>query len=269
MALTQPVDMNTATTAGPYDAAFFARMNAAARSSADVVVPLMMEWLHPTSVVDVGCGQGEWLARFRQAGVSSILGIDGPWVDQNSLAIPQADFQVRSLDQPWELPESFDLCCCLEVAEHLPHASADSLVRNLTTASDAVLFSAALPGQQGTDHINEQWPEYWERKFTGLGFLKLDVIRPRIWQNSAVGWYYQQNMYLYLRESCLPEFPHLRELYERSKDCELTLVHPKVLRPMTRLKAAIRHLPGLFRQTWRRRVAATKAGAPSTCNVRR
>ncbi len=129
------------------------------------------------------------------------LGHRGPWVDQASLAIPQADFlfQVLELDQPWELTESFDLCCCLEVAEHLPHESADTLISNLTVASDVVLFSAAIPGQEGTDHINEQWPEYWERSFAVRGYLKLDILRPRIGR-TTVGWYYQQNMYLFVRD---------------------------------------------------------------------
>jgi len=35
---------------------------------------------------------------------------------------------------------------------------------------DNVLFSAAIPNQGGTGHINEQWQEYWAEKFYANGF---------------------------------------------------------------------------------------------------
>jgi hypothetical protein len=32
-----------------------------------------------------------------------------------------------------------------------------------------VLFSAAIPYQGGTHHVNEQWPEYWAGNFEAKG----------------------------------------------------------------------------------------------------
>ena len=33
------------------------------RDSAGVVVPMVVELIHPSSVLDVGCGRGAWLGR--------------------------------------------------------------------------------------------------------------------------------------------------------------------------------------------------------------
>ena len=44
------------------------------------------------------------------------------------------------------------------------------LVATITKHGDAVLFSAAIPGQGGQDHLNEQWPEYWQKKFEVNGY---------------------------------------------------------------------------------------------------
>ena len=50
--------------------------------SARVVVPLLMDLLHPSSVIDVGCGGGSWLRAFRENGILESLGIDGRWIDK-------------------------------------------------------------------------------------------------------------------------------------------------------------------------------------------
>jgi len=37
--------------------------------------------------VDVGCGQGTWLAAFRALGIEDVDGFDGAWVRQDALRI--------------------------------------------------------------------------------------------------------------------------------------------------------------------------------------
>ena len=110
-----------------YDVSFFDAMRRSALRSAEVIVPMLMDALHPTSVIDVGCAQGTWLAVFRSAGVQNILGLDGPWVDVASLEIPRSSFMVVDLERPIELDRRFDLTISLEVAEHLAEEKADSV----------------------------------------------------------------------------------------------------------------------------------------------
>ena len=52
----------------------------------------------------------------------------------------------------------YELAVCLEVAEHLNESSADNLILQLTNLANRVLFSAAIPGQGGLHHVNEQPP---------------------------------------------------------------------------------------------------------------
>ncbi|MFM9960373.1 MAG: class I SAM-dependent methyltransferase [Planctomycetaceae bacterium] len=186
----------------PYSAEFFAERHAKTLYSAETILGLVRSWLPPVrSAVDVGCGVGTWLSVLQQFGVERILGVDGDWVAPEALVIPPSCFQERDLQTPLNLSEQFDLAICVEVAEHLPVARADTLIRDLTSLADFVLFSAAIPGQGGVNHVNEQWPEYWNDRFRSDGYRVLDLIRQRIWNDPAIPFWYRQNMLLFVRET--------------------------------------------------------------------
>lgn len=164
------------------------------------VLPLVFEILKPKSILDIGCGIGTWLKVAKDHGVSDVLGIDGDYVDKSQLKIDTAEFVEKDLEKPFDLGRKFDLAICLEVAEHLKESSAANFVASLTKHADVILFSAALPGQGGQRHINEQWPDYWSNLFSKSGFSMTDPIRGRIWNNEAVDWWYRQNIFLVIRD---------------------------------------------------------------------
>jgi SAM-dependent methyltransferase len=187
------------------------------RDSARVVLPIIFELLHPTSIVDIGCGAGQWLAVAMELGVADVLAVDGEWVLKTELAIPREKFLVHDLRNPVNLERKFDLAVSLEVAEHLPPENAKNFVQGLCRAADTVLFSAAIPGQGGRHHVNEQWPVYWHNLFEESGFRCYDIIRPRIWNSPGVLWYYAQNCLLFSRAE-IPGQP--------TPTVPLPLVHP-------------------------------------------
>jgi len=237
-----------------YDRCFYQRVNEQALKSAHVIVPYLLELLPISSVVDIGCGCGAWLAVFQKFGVSKILGLDGPWVSKHALLIPESCSITIDLQKPFTLHDRFDLAICLEVAEHLPKKSSKGFIGSITELAPAVLFSAALPGQEGTLHVNEQWPGFWARLFKEHGFFRLDPIRRRVWMNPEVAWYYQQNMFLYVHEELLRQHQALRYEKELSENCPLTLIHPKILRPLTSARHALRLIPRLVFETLMRRL---------------
>src|SRR5438874_3918804 len=102
-----------------YKRSYYSAMGADVPRSADQIVPLVLEFVSPTSVVDIGCGTGAWLAEFQRHGVQDIMGLDGPWVDSELLQIPAGQFRVVDLSRPVAEGRRFDLVVCLEVAEHL------------------------------------------------------------------------------------------------------------------------------------------------------
>lgn len=190
-----------------------------------VIVPILMELFNPKSVVDVGCGLGTFLHAFRELGIHDVLGIDGEWVNSQLLLehIPADKFMVADLEKPMSVGRRFEMAICLEVAEHLNKKSAKTLIETLTELSDVVVFSAAVPNQGGQNHINEQWPSYWEELFSEYGFLLFDIIRDRIWNSPNVYYWYKQNMFVFVKkghekivEISNPVFP------------QINIVHPEL-----------------------------------------
>jgi hypothetical protein len=91
------------------------------------------------------------------------------------------------------LRKKFDVAICLEVAEHLEEKFASTLISTLTAASDIILFSAAIPGQSGTEHINLKYPDYWAKHFWEKSFALFLDPRKEFLKNFDIAPWYQQN----------------------------------------------------------------------------
>jgi len=212
-----------------YSPAFFARELDRARSSAETIVPLVMERVEPRSVVDLGCGHGIWLQTFARHGVEDYIGVDGDWVPPEKLHFPPDRFVAHRLDKPLRLGRRFDLAVSLEVAEHLPERGARQFVRNIADLAPCVLFSAAVPYQRGTDHVNEQWPDYWASLFAAHGYAPVDGLRPLVWSNGAVFSFYRQNILMFATPEAIASHPLLARDRERTVDAQLSIVHPELM----------------------------------------
>ena len=172
-----------------YTPAFFAEHHQTVTLSAQAVAPIVMELLEPRSALDLGCGWGEWLDAL---GIEDVMGVD--------IVQQRAGWVAHDLTTPLDLGRTFDLVISLETAEHLPEEAADTYVENIVVhAADAVLFSGAVPGQEGLHHVNCQPHEYWHEKFEAHGFETLDIIRPRIPLTSYVSQWYRENIFVYRR----------------------------------------------------------------------
>lgn len=173
-----------------YTPGFFDIVRDGAQQSAAVIVPMVMEHLAhlaPKTVVDVGCGEGWFGHEFQNAGCE-VLGIDGDY------ATPAIPMRAADLEQPLPVVGTFDLAVCLEVAEHLSPARADSFIADLCDLAPIVLFSAAIPGQGGAHHVNEQWPQYWDDLFGKHGHWCTGALRWKIWTDGRVENWYRQNL---------------------------------------------------------------------------
>jgi SAM-dependent methyltransferase len=214
---------------GRYDTKFFQDQSRGSYNSAKLILPIIFDLVSPKSIVDVGCGVGTWLAACRELGVMDIAGIDGEYVDRRRLRVPLEYFTPADLTRKIELPRKFDLAICLEVAEHLPISSAHTLVSSLASFSSSVLFSAAIPGQRGVNHINEQWPPYWEKLFADHGYQLVDCIRWRVWDQKEVEFWYAQNCFLFVQRDLLSASPRLLAEQARAKEMPRSIVHPGFL----------------------------------------
>lgn len=235
--------MQTETLTAAYDDGFFEPFREGAARSAQVVVPLIIDLVRPGSVVDVGCGLATWLAAFSEAGVEDVTGIDGNHVNLDALAVSRDRFVAMDLNHPKPINRVFDLAISLEVAEHLPERCADEFVGFLVSLAPAVLFSAAVPGQEGVHHINPQWHDYWHQKFAERGYTALDPVRPVIWHDENVYLHYRQNIFLYVRaDQCDPRAGDTQLARAPRANC-LTLVDVDLIKANLSLGPILKRLP--------------------------
>jgi SAM-dependent methyltransferase len=196
-----------AASANPYDDSFFTFVDRTAAAAAAGMIPGLAGELKPRSVLDVGCGRAVWLAHWLRHGADEVLGIDGSYVDPGRLAVPRTCFLAHDLAQSFSLGRQFDLVQSLEVAEHIPATAADVFIDNLVRHGRVILFSAAIPGQGGEHHVNEQPWEYWRAKFATRGFETFDFLRPRIRDERAIEFFYRFNIFLYVHSSVVAALP--------------------------------------------------------------
>jgi SAM-dependent methyltransferase len=208
-----------------YSKDFFANAAEGSRKGAEAILELVAAWIDPRSAIDVGCGTGIWLRVLKDRGVR-VRGVDGSYVDAAGLQIPQESFLAHDLEKPLPALEGADLVISMETAEHLSGARAASFVSDLCRLAPVVLFSAAIPEQGGTAHINEQWPEYWVAKFEDCGFQCIDCVRPAVWHDNGVPYWYVQNTFLAVRRDMLDRNTNLKELASRCPK-PTALVHPR------------------------------------------
>jgi SAM-dependent methyltransferase len=201
-------------------------------SSPRIIVPLVLKHIKPNSVVDVGCGTGRFLRVFMENGVPEILGIDGAWVNRALLLenIESSSFEAVEFETTpyFHKDRKFDLGVCCEVLEHISKSRSRFMVENLTHLSDVILFSAALPGQGGQNHINEQPVQFWISLFNEFGFVFKDVFRSVLWDNTEVQRWFSQNLYLVVRKGTELD----------NKISSTTVVLPNAVHPDVLLKKA-------------------------------
>jgi hypothetical protein len=208
-----------------YDAAFYEGQRGGSSASSRIILTIAKELFAPRSLVDVGCGAATWLRTARELGIADLAGIDGAWsraqhTDADGIAFHYADLAAGDM----ALGRRFDLALSVEVAEHLPPDASDRFVALLAGLSDRVLFSAAVPHQGGVGHVAERWQSDWALRFQRHGYRAYDVVRPRVWAEPGVAWWYRQNIVLYVRAGA--EVPAL------GMPCDpaaLDLVHPAML----------------------------------------
>lgn len=187
-----------------YDQKFFNNAHKFENSSAEAFVAILIKHFAPKSVVDIGCGIGIYLAEFKANNIE-IFGCDGsPAAISSSLVGDK--IKLHDLCQPLKLNRQFDLCLCLEVAEHLEPTGGQTLINTLTDLSHTIIFTAATPGQgpKSIGHINEQPPVYWQKLFEQKNFIldkKLTEKIKRKMEMAKIVWWLTKNLMIFKKHA--------------------------------------------------------------------
>jgi 2-polyprenyl-3-methyl-5-hydroxy-6-metoxy-1,4-benzoquinol methylase len=134
------------------------------------------------SIVDVGCGSGENLARLAGLGRYELAGTD---ISEEALALarrraPSARFVVLDIERD-VLAERFDLVTTIQVIEHLP--SDVEALRNMARMATKYLFVSTMagrmrPSERWIGHVRNYSPAELREKLERAG---LDVVWIRGW----------------------------------------------------------------------------------------
>ncbi|WP_368420034.1 methyltransferase domain-containing protein [Rhodovarius sp.] len=187
------------------------------RSSALKILPWVD--IEKKSIVDFGCGRGDWLRVAKELAASRILGLDTFALEKFQSDIP---IEYVNLTEPVQLPDRWDIAMCLEVGEHLPENVAATLVQSLVNAAPVVLFSAAAPGQGGVHHINEQPPEFWFDLFKMHGYQCFD-FRDEIWADEEIEPWYRMGVLVFADPSHTPS-----QLKNYRREMARHIIHPDI-----------------------------------------
>lgn len=183
-----------------YDRAYYEALDAVHRPLYRLLADGVADLFEPRTAVDVGCGTGIVLTRLQERGVA-VTGIEG---SRHAIELSGLGERVVKANLERQIPRlgRFDVCVCIEVAEHLPARAASPLVETLTELSDVVVFTAATPGQGGSHHVNEQPQSYWETHFGERGFRRDEEresqLKARIAPIAEPAWMHE-NLMLFAR----------------------------------------------------------------------
>lgn len=211
-----------------YTPAFYSGQSDLSFDAGAAMLPPVIELVQPKSMIDIGCGVGTWLAAAEQLGVARLVGVEGPWVSRDRLRSARIELVTHDLEQPLPIRERFDLAMSVEVAEHLRQSRAASLVAELCGLAPVVLFGAAIPGQGGVNHINEEWQSVWAARFAKHGYRAVDLLRPRYWTRAEIPVHYRQNTLLFVSEQQVANLES-RHGGPLPSPVLLDVVHPEVL----------------------------------------
>lgn len=183
-----------------YDNKFFTNTFKLESQSARAFTNILIKHFAPQSVIDIGCGIGIYLAEFKKNKIK-IMGLDGsPAAIAGSLVGDK--IKLFDLCRPVKLSPRFDLCLCLEVAEHLEKTCAQTLIGSLAGLSDIIIFTAATPGQgpKSMGHINEQPHKYWKKLFEQKNYIfnrKLTARLKKEMREAKVVWWLTKNLMIF------------------------------------------------------------------------
>ena len=169
--------------------------------SAKIILPILFKYYKPNSIIDVGCGIGTWLKAASELGVNKFIGIDGNEIEENFLLVSRKYIKIDNLETHKNANnEKYDLAISIEVAEHLHNNCSFDFIKTLTSYSDVILFSAAIPYQEGEHHINCQPPQFWVDIFKKYGYDCYDFRNDLMNMWEKINPCYSQNILLFAKE---------------------------------------------------------------------
>jgi len=128
-------------------------------------------FINPSAFVDFGCSTGIYVDQVNKLMPTiPVVGLEFSKEAVEHAVCP--GILECDLTQPIYLqnvPNTLGLC--LEVLEHIDDSKCRPVLENITRSCSKLIFSAAIPGQGGTGHINCRHKIDWITRFHELGWM--------------------------------------------------------------------------------------------------
>ena len=119
------------------------------------------------TVVDFGCGMGDYAKAFKADGYN-VEAYDG---NPNTETLSGGIGKVLDLSKPFYLRKMFDVVLSLEVGEHIPAEFEQQFIDNICKhAKKHLVISWAIEGQGGNGHVNCKNNNYIIGQIVDRGF---------------------------------------------------------------------------------------------------
>ena len=149
----------------------------------------LAEWfsnVQAESIVDFGCGMGDYVKFFRNSGLNAD-GYDG---NPFTPSLTEGLCGVLDLSNRSDLGRTYDWVLSLEVGEHLPPEYETIYIENLIRHCEkGVVLSWAVKNQGGHGHVNEQDNAYIKKIFASYGFTNSIEAEKVLREKSTFPWF--------------------------------------------------------------------------------
>ncbi|MDD3088164.1 MAG: hypothetical protein PHP89_06335, partial [Candidatus Omnitrophica bacterium] len=92
------------------------------------------------------------------------------------------NFLLFDIRKAYKSKKKYDLCFCLEVAEHIEEEYSDVLIKSLASSSPLIVFTAEPAAATGVRHINLKPYQWWISKFERESFVFDRALTERLRQ---------------------------------------------------------------------------------------
>lgn len=126
----------------------------------------------PSSICDVGCGEGHLIEYFRRKGIV-VTGIDGlPENKENAPRIVKESIIIHDYQKPQPDVKFYDMVVSCEFVEHVAEEFLNNYLEQFNNC-ETLVFTHAIPGQHGHNHVNCKDDLYWQDLLGINGFILL------------------------------------------------------------------------------------------------
>ena len=185
--------------ASTYDADFYEKH----RKYYEKGISHFVEWLNTNltfeSLVDVGCGCGDFIAPL--VGHKKILGVDFS-TGADVLMAKEIPYVIHDLTTPLPGPtEHYDVVMSLEVFEHIPRDYEETYLMNLLHFEPTTLIvSCAAPGQWGRHHYNCRGRDEVVAMLASKGYVLDEALTASFQKIKKLAAFYRKNTAVLVRD---------------------------------------------------------------------